>query len=125
MNWPELLMTVVVAGFALYFFWQRSSAMALVAFLLVCLDVVMIERMVHSSYTLSDDGVLEVNKGRFSKRLRIPLEEIIRVEVRKTPFGLTRYVLIEHGHHRLVSIQPERPEEFVWEVRKRLNMIGK
>ena len=119
MNWPELLMTVVVAGFALYFFWQRTSAMALVAFLLVCLDVVMIERMVHSSYTLSDDGVLEVQQGRFSKRLRI------RVEVRKTPFGLTRYVLIEHGRHRMVSIQPERPEEFVREVRKRLNMIGK
>ena len=117
-------MIVMVAGFSLYFFWQRSAAQALVALLLVCLDVVMIERAVHSSYMLKEEGTLEVNKGRFSKPLRIPLAEIIRIDVRKAPFGLTRYVLVEHGRHRLTSLQPERPEEFVKEVKKRLITIG-
>ena len=124
-SWPAFLMIVMIAGFAVYFFWHRTPAMALVAFLLVCLDVVMIERSVHTAYTLTDDAKLVVDRGRFSKRMQIPLGEIHRMEVRKTAFGVTRYVLVEYGERRLVSLQPANPVEFVAEAKKRINKIGK
>lgn len=66
---------------AVYFFWVKMPLAALVFMLLV---VVVIERLIHTSYIFTDDGMLWIDKGRFSKKTRIALTDIREAEVVRT-----------------------------------------
>ena len=84
--------------------------------------VLMIERMIHTTYTFtaSDRGeVLRINRGRFSKPMTIAVDEIIRCTRMKTAFGLSYYLLIEYGARRIMSVTPDNSEAFIAELKKR------
>ena len=115
--WPSLVCIILLAVLALLLFWQRTGMMALLALLVVCLDVAVIERVVHTSYTIEGD-MLSIYRGRFSRVLHIPVVEILQMQRRPVLLGLSSYVLVEYGSHHYVSVQPSNEEAFISEIKK-------
>ena len=114
---------LLLAALALFFFWQRTGAMAMVAFVVLCVDVWVVDRLIHTSYVFEDDSTLVVSNGRFSKPIVIPLCDVWRAEERHVFFGLVHYVLIEYGAHHMVSVQTDDDEAFLKEMAKRLDLL--
>lgn len=102
-------------------FWFQQAIVGLVMALTL---IVNIERIIHSTYTLTGDGSLVVYYGRFRKIKTIPLNTITDVELKRSP-GLgglmaSKYVLVHLGDAGLLSLIPVKPEEFVKVLVKRL-----
>lgn len=115
----NLACIVVVALLALWYFWLRMPAFAVLAFVLVVLDVAVIEVVVHTTYTLTPDGHLVIYRGRFCKATTIPLEEIIEARQVRTWWPSAHYVLLVYGPHRQVGVQPDNEEGFIGEINRR------
>ena len=105
---------------ALYMFWTNS---ALVGCLLAAVVVLMIERVVHTTYVFrrndGDEEMLYIDNGRFSKTRQIRVNDIVSCRKMSTGFGSSQYVLLQCGHKRLVSVQPDNADAFIDEIRKR------
>ena len=104
---------------ALYMFWIKS---VLAGCLLATVVIVIIERIVHTTYVFSNDGeeeMLYIDNGRFSKTRQIRVNDIVLCRKMSTGFGLSQYVLLQCGHKRLVSVQPDNADAFIAEVKKR------
>lgn len=104
---------------ALYLFWVKSALMGCI---LAAVVVLMIERVVHTNYVFrrdEDEEMLYIDNGRFSKTRRIRVNDIVQCRKMTTGFGLSQYVLLQCGHKRLVSVQPDNADAFIAEVRKR------
>ena len=105
---------------ALYMFWTKN---ALVGCLLAAVVVLMIERVVHTTYVFrrndGEEEMLYIDNGRFSKTRRIRVNDIVSCRKMSTGFGLSQYVLLQCGHKRLVSVQPDNADAFIDEIRKR------
>ena len=114
---------VVVAAAALCMFWHRSAAGAVAGLALMMAVVLMVERIVHTAYVFTADGMLIISKGRFSRRVAIRITDIVSVErVRASVLGV-RYVLIRYGAGREVSVQPAGEEAFVGEITRRQELM--
>lgn len=114
---------VVVAAAALCMFWHRSAAGAVAGLALMMAVVLMVERIVHTAYVFTADGMLIIGKGRFSRRVAIRITDIVSVErVRACVLGV-RYVLIRYGAGREVSVQPAGEEAFVGEITRRQELM--
>lgn len=114
---------VVVAAAALCMFWHRSAAGAVAGLALMMAVVLMVERIVHTAYVFTADGMLIISKGRFSRRVAIRITDIVLVErVRAGVLGV-RYVLIRYGAGREVSVQPAGEEAFVGEITRRQELM--
>ena len=73
-----------------YFFWIKT---AIVSLLLLIVGVGMIERVLHTTYTIGladDQYFLLVDKGRFSFQTMVPVNEISRVWNEKRPLSTSR-----------------------------------
>ena len=105
---------------ALYMFWTKS---ALAGCLLAAVVVLMIERVVHTTYVFrrndGEEEMLYIDNGRFSKTKRIRVNDIVSCRKMSTGFGFSRYVLLQCGHKQLVSVQPDNADAFIEEIRKR------
>ena len=105
---------------AFYFLWNK---IALPALLVVIVIVMMIERVLHTTYTflIDEDGVqqLVIYRGRFSKSISIRVGDIVKVTRMKAVFGLSCYLLVQYGACHLVSLQPDNEEQFMAELNKR------
>ena len=110
---------IVVAVAALCAFWHKSAANAVVGFALMIVVVLMVERIVHTAYTLTADGRLRVSKGRFSRRVEIRLADIVSVETVHGRLLPVRYVLVRYGAGHELAVQPANEEAFIEEIRKR------
>ena len=104
---------------ALYLLWQKAALTGLFVAVIV---VLMIERMIHTTYTFTvseRSEVLRIDRGRFSRPTVIAVNEIVRCTLMKTAFGLSHYLLIEYGGRRMVSVTPDNSEAFIAELKKR------
>jgi hypothetical protein len=76
-----------------YFLWNK---IAIPALLVVIVIVMMIERVLHTTYTfrLDENGVqqLVIYRGRFSKPKSIRVGDIVKVTRIKAVFGLSCYL---------------------------------
>lgn len=112
---------IVLTVAMLFAFWCMKAVIGLVLALGL---IVNIERIIHSTYTLTVDGKLVAYYGRFYKGKAIPLAEITDVELKRTSgFGgilPSRYVLVHYGEKGLLSLVPVKPEEFIRALVKRL-----
>ena len=109
-----------------YFFWMK---VAIIGILLAIVIVGMIERILHTTYTFrrvkpidrdEEMDFIVIDEGRFSSKKTIPVCDIISVTPMKACFGLDHAFIIEFGHKRMVSLQPDNEEGFVKEVEKRM-----
>lgn len=112
-----ILLTVAVV----FAFWCMKAIVGLVVALGL---IVTIERIIHSTYTLTADGKLVVYYGRFYKGKIISLADITDVELKRSSgFGgimPSHYVLVHYGKKNLLSLVPVKPEEFVQVLVRRL-----
>ena len=104
---------------AVYFFWIKWP---LPEFVFMVFMVIIVERLIHTVYVVTDDGRLIISKGRFSRSVVINLSDIKSVEPVKTsaifPFRRNDVVgiTLKDGAIRLVS--PFPADEFCHFVMK-------
>ena len=116
---------VVFALLAGYFFWVK---VAIIGILVAIVIVGLIERVLNTTFTFKrvkpidrDDEMeyLIINEGRFSPNKNVPVCDIISVKRVNTFFGLDHCLVIEYGHHNMVTVQPDNEEAFEREIKKR------
>lgn len=94
------------------------------AVLLILMLIVVIEQIIHTVYTVTPDGILEISTGRFIRKKVIPISEITAIRkchsMKFGRFSVTEYVLIEYGKGKFVSVMPVKEREFVELLEKRL-----
>ena len=63
--------------------------------------IVVIEQIIHTAYTVTTNGNIEISRGRFIRKKVIPISEITTIQrYRSMKFGsfsVTDYILIEYG----------------------------
>lgn len=96
--------------------------------LLIFVVVGMVERVLNTSYKFTENErgeVLFINNGRFSRTKELLLNEIIECRRVKVSFGFSQYLLLEYGMNKIVGVQPDNMEEFLKELKKRQERIGR
>ncbi len=107
---------ILFAGLAIYLFWIKAIIPGL---LLIVLNVLLMERVLHSEYVFTDDTLI-INRGRFAKRHSIPLAEIHSCKPMNTIFGMVHYLLIGYGSERMEAVQPYEETSFLNVLRNRV-----
>ena len=89
--------------------------------------IVVIEQIIHTVYTVTADGLLLLNYGRFIRKKTIPIAEITSIrKVHSMKFGsfsVTNYLLIEYGKGKYASVLPVKEKEFIELIEKTRNLI--
>ncbi len=106
-------LSVFVGGMAFIgCLWQKLPLPAVLTALLL---IVLIERLIHTTYTLTRDGHLLINRGRFSSKVSIRISEITRVERGNSMnfgrFHFTEFIAIEYAGGKYIAIVPPVKEE--------------
>ena len=90
----QYLFLVLTTIIVIYAMWMQHAVMAVLFMLLL---VIAIERLIHTTYTLTTDDRLLLFYGRFSRLEEISLKDIISVErassMKIGRFAVMRYVL--------------------------------
>lgn len=115
----QYLFLLLVTGVAIWALWDKHIVLAV---LMVILLVLGIEKLIHTTYTLTSDGNLVLYYGRFMKGKTISLQEITEVErvcqMRLFGVGLMRCVLVHHGN-KTEALMPVKEKEFIDEINKK------
>jgi tetrahydromethanopterin S-methyltransferase subunit E len=111
----------LVSVCTVYLVWHKQALGALL-FSLVLL--VLIECVIHTTYTVTAEGLLVIAKGRFYKKRTIPIGEILSIERKRsmTVFNcsVTHFVLIRWGYDKYVALIPVKEKEFIQLIRERI-----
>ena len=119
--WYQYFLLVVLTVNVVGALWCKYI---LPAVLLILMLMVVIEQIIHTVYTVTPDGILEISTGRFIRKKVIPISEITAIRkchsMKFGRFSVTEYVLIEYGKGKFVSVMPVKEREFVELLEKRL-----
>lgn len=115
----QYLFLFLVAGMTIWALWNRHILLAL---LMVAILIVSIEKLIHTTYTITSDGNLVLYHGRFMPGKTIPLLEVTKVErvyqIRLFGVGLMRCVLV-HYNNKTEALMPVKEEEFIEVINKK------
>lgn len=107
---------VILTLLAAAIIWCFSVQNVMVALFMIA-TVILIEKIIHTTYTVTTDGKLIVYKGRFSKKTIIELKEITSVQAHRSMsfgrFHLSEFVLIRYGNGNYISLEPIKEQEFI------------
>ncbi|MBP3567195.1 MAG: hypothetical protein IKA86_01350 [Paraprevotella sp.] len=122
-----LLCVLPAAALLVYFFWNR---MPLPVFFCAVFLVFVIERMLHTDYVFTDEGILLVRRGRFARVREVRLADIDTVEmVQPSPVAFLRNkdtVLLTMKNGAMLFVTPFPAEEFCrYMEKKRQEMTDK
>ena len=119
--WYQYFLLVVLTVNVVGALWCKYI---LPAVLLILMLIVVIEQIIHTVYTVTPDGILEISTGRFIRKKVITISEITAIRkchsMKFGRFSVTEYVLIEYGKGKFVSVMPVKEREFVELLEKRL-----
>ena len=119
--WYQYFLLVVLTVNVVGALWCKYI---LPAVLLILMLIVVIEQIIHTVYTVTPDGILEISTGRFIRKKVIPISEITAIRkchsMKFGRFSVMEYVLIECGKGKFVSLMPVKEREFVELLEKRL-----
>ena len=121
-EWSSWALLAIVLGITLYSIWEYKNGILLCALLLFL--VIIIERIIHTTYTVTSDKQLVIHTGRFSKDKVIPLSHIR--EVRKIESihimgkPLRSCVIVEYVEGKIISLIPSTPDDFIRYIEKRM-----
>lgn len=114
--WYAFVLLILLSVVVVWSYWERIGLLAAVALLMM---VFVVERVIHTSYTITTDGMLIVNRGRFSSRIVVPLTSIRSIEringVRLGSVCLKRYLLLHYaeGGEKTMALIPVKENEMV------------
>lgn len=117
----------IVSVFALAGLWalmHHNIPSGLVGLAMMMLAAITVERTVHTVYTLTSDGRLLIDNGRFSRLREEPLSGIRGVRRVEGRLLLRSYVAVECASGRVLALQPENETGFVKELRRRMASAG-
>ena len=102
--------------------WMKHAVMAIIFMLLL---IIAIERLIHTTYTLTADGRLILYFGRFTRSKEVLLKDIISVErtssMKIGRFAVMRYVLVRYGTEgKCAVLLPVKEDMFIKMLRERL-----
>ena len=107
--WYQYFLLVVLTVNAVGALWCKYIWVAVLFMLML---IVVIEQIIHTVYTVTPDGILEISTGRFIRKKVIPISEITAIRkchsMKFGRFSVTEYVLIEYGKGKFVSVMPVR-----------------
>lgn len=106
----------ILTMLAFYLFWIKA---VIIGCGIACLLIIMIERVIHTQYVLTPEGLLIIDKGRFARNRIIPINEIIKIEIVKTPTRVSHYILITYSANKQIAVQPNNEQTFIEELKKR------
>ena len=110
----QYLFIILAGAMAVYGLWEKNI---LIAVLFMLLLVVSIEKLIHTTYTVTPDGKLKLYFGRFSRSKEILLKDVISVERASSMqigrFAVMRYVLVKYGAGKCEVLFPVKEEEFI------------
>ncbi|MBQ6037388.1 MAG: PH domain-containing protein [Bacteroidaceae bacterium] len=112
-TWAQVVFILIGAAVVFWAFWIKQVLLGVVFLLML---IVMIERAIHTTYTLTTDGRLLVYYGRFTKGKEILVSDIKKVEKFKN--WLTHGVVVHYGDGRFVPLQPVNEEELIASLQK-------
>lgn len=112
---------MLLAVLSVAFFWQRQGSAVVVGVLLMLLTVVVIERLIHTTYTFTPDGWLVIDRGRLSRPVRIEVETIYGLRRIRGMLLVTGHLIIEYGADHRATVMPDNEKAFVTELRRRIN----
>ena len=69
----QYLLLIVFAATAFVFLWFKYILAAVV---LVILLLIVIEKIIHTTYTVTKDNELVIYRGRFSRKFTLPISQI-------------------------------------------------
>lgn len=111
----------VLLSVAIYFVWHtemfsyQGCGILMAAVLL--LMVIVIERMIHTTYTITSSNTLIIRQGRFSKEKAIQLDDIDRIDqIKRYRIGnkpLHTYLAIVLKNNIEYYITPRNEEDFI------------
>lgn len=112
--WYQYFLLIMLAINAFATLWGKHIILAV---LIMFMLIVVIEQVIHTTYTITPEGDLIIYSGRFIRKKTIPLKEITGVrKVHSMKFGsfsVTNYILIEYGKGKFVSTLPVKEQEFM------------
>ena len=112
---------LLATAVAVYGLWNKHIVLAALFMLLL---IGAIERLIHTTYTLTDDGRLLISHGRFSRTKTVPLDNIASVErastMRIAGRGWLRCVLVRCKDGRCHTLFPVKEEEFLKTLARRM-----
>lgn len=112
-TWYNYFYLLVLTATTIALLWEKQIIVGVVLMLLL---IVLIERIIHTTYTLTNNGLLILSHGRFSKEKTVLISKITQIERIKTlkagKFYLTKYLFIiyEGG---FVAITPVKEDEII------------
>lgn len=122
--WYQYFLLVVLTVNVVGALWCKYI---LPAVLLMLMLIIVIEQIIHTVYTVTPDGTLEISTGRFIRKKVIPVSEITTIKkchsMKFGRFSVTEYVLIEYGKGKFVSVMPVKEREFAELLEKRIKAI--
>lgn len=121
-HYAFLLLATAVAVYGL---WNKHIVLAALFMLLL---IGAIERLIHTTYTLTADNCLAVCYGRFARRKVIPLVAVTSVERASSMpvgrFALMRYVLVRYGDGQCIALLPEKEAAFIHALENKLQKLN-
>lgn len=118
-----LLLTLLL-WVAIYSMWHVSGVLLCLSLLLL---VVLIERMIHTTYTVTTDGMLVVCNGRFSKSQKVSLSDIEKIErvsgMRIGGKSVSSCLLLTCKNGKRLQLIPRNEEDFVKCISKRRALL--
>ena len=123
----QYLFLVLATIIVIYAMWMQHAVMAILFMLLL---IIPIERLIHTTYTLTTDGRLLLFYGRFSRSEEILLKDIISVErassMKIGRFAVMRYVLVKYGTKgKCAVLLPVKEDLFIKTLTNRLSEVKK
>jgi hypothetical protein len=119
LTWHGLLLFLLLGGCLFHFLWIKDVVAAIVAALFL---ILVIEQTINSTYTITDDNLLIVRRGRFRRTVKLPLSDIKRVSrarrMKIRGVAMISYIHIEYAN-RYVSVFPMHEEVFLQVMRDR------
>lgn len=111
---------ILLALAAIYLFWVKA---AVVGCILVVLNVLFIERILHSEYIFNDD-TLTLYRGRFRRARVIRLADIKSCIPVTTSFGMEHYLLLELAGRKFAAVDPAQQDRFVKHLEARIDALS-
>ena len=119
-RWDQLLCSLILGGLCFYMVWIKQGILAT---LLAVLIIILIEKIIHTQYSITTQNKLIINRGRFTKKEIIDIDAITDIELRKskklTEFFLGNIVIITINKTKFLALSPIGPERFVETLIKR------
>lgn len=119
----QYLFLAMIAFLTVFLLWDKYALPAAIGMIWL---IVLIEKLIHTTYTITPDGKLLLYFGRFSRRREIVIKDIVAVErgssMQVGRFALLRYVLVKYGNGKHEALLPVKEGEFIRLLEERMQI---